>query len=197
MAKGEQKAGFIQWMETNKYSGKEIASVEIASYVLLSYSLKTNSNNEGLPVFIGIQREMSETGGFSTTQDTVIGIQAMSAYAILMDSATSMNQNIQTHLLDSNDSKIKSSQPIVMDDTNKMIVKIQNLEFNDQTTQVEMKSNGQGTIYAQIVQHYYIPDNTIEPFKVEVIVNENDPAIKRKRRSSSTSTKVRSGLFLK
>jgi hypothetical protein len=120
---------------------------------------------------------MSETGGFSTTQDTVIGIQAMSAYAILMDSATSMSQNIQTHLLDSNGSKIKSTQPIVMDDSNKMIVKIQNLEFTDQTTQVEMNSNGQGTIYAQIVQHYYIPDNTIEPFKVEVIVNENDPAI--------------------
>ena len=193
MAKGEQKAGYIQWMETNKYSGKQIASVEIASYVLLSYSLKTNSNNEGLPVFIGIQREMSETGGFSTTQDTVIGIQAMSAYAILMDASTSMNQNIQTHLLDSTDSKVKSSQPIVMDDSNKMIVKIQNLEFSDKTTQVEMNSNGQGTVYAQIVQHYYIPDNTIEPFKVEVVVSENDPAIKRKRRSASTTkaTKVR------
>merc|ERR1739838_1027096 len=99
-----------------------------------------------------------------------------------------MNQNIQTHLLDSNDSKIKSTQPIVMDDSNKMIVKIQNLEFSDQTTQVEMNSNGQGTIYAQIVQHYYIPDNTIEPFKVEVIVTEKDPAIKRKKRSVSTAT---------
>ena len=92
-----------------------------------------------------------------------------------------------THLLDASDSKIKSTQPIVMDDSNKMIVKNQNLEFSDQTTQVEMNSSGQGTFYAQIVQHYYIPDNTIEPFTVEVIVSENDAAIKRKTRSKSAS----------
>ena len=35
----------------------------------------------GLPVFTGIQRQMTERGGFSTTQDTVIGIQAMAVYA--------------------------------------------------------------------------------------------------------------------
>ena len=50
--------------------------MEIAAYVLLSYTLKDGDNvNDALPVFMGIMREMSETGGFTTTQDTVIGIQ--------------------------------------------------------------------------------------------------------------------------
>ena len=186
MSRAERKAGYVQWMD--KW---ERPSVEIASYVLLSYSLQEEASpsNDALPVFIGIQREMSETGGFSTTQDTVIGIQAMSAYALLMNSPDSVAMSIETDLLDNGDNVIKSSPQVQVDDDNKMIVQIENVDFTGSVSQLDVKSSGVGSIYVQIVQHYYIPDTTVEPFAVEVVVVENDTAVKRRRREAD-NTKV-------
>merc|ERR1719450_717055 len=169
-------------------------SIEIASYVLLSFSLQQEASpsNDALPVFIGIQREMSETGGFSTTQDTVIGIQAMSAYALVMNTPDSVSMTIDTNLLNEDDEVVKSSPQVQIDDDNKMIVQIENIDFaSGSVSQLDVTSVGAGSIYVQIVQHYYIPDTTIEPFEVEVVVSpdENDPAVKRRRRETAGETK--------
>jgi len=82
---------------------------------------------------------------------------------------------------------IKSSPQVQVNDDNKMIVQIENVDFTGSVSQLDVKSSGVGSIYVQIVQHYYIPDTTVEPFAVEVVVVENDTAVKRRRREADNT----------
>ncbi|NWW54477.1 OVOS protein, partial [Pedionomus torquatus] len=72
------------------------AEVEITSYVLLALLYKPNRNPEDLTKASGIVqwiiRQQNPYGGFSSTQDTVIALQALSSYAEY--SYNSVTQNI-------------------------------------------------------------------------------------------------------
>ena len=199
MSRATQKAGYVQWMVGNKWSGESEANVEIAAYVLLSYSLRTeeSAQNDALPVFVGIQREMSETGGFSTTQDTVIGIQAMSAYAVNLGAGDKISLAVSLQAYDDQGQLVKTlSDGLQVTNENKMIVQIENVELKDSVSNLRLESNGAGTVYVQVVQHFYIPSTAIEPFSVEVVVSENDPAVKRKRRETTESKVSRKFYFV-
>ena len=75
LALGRTSPGAIDWVVGHQYHGEQV-SVEIASYVLLSYGHNLpESIDDALPVFRGITRQLSESGGFKSTQDTVVGIQ--------------------------------------------------------------------------------------------------------------------------
>ncbi|CAH2248915.1 CD109 antigen [Pelobates cultripes] len=54
--------------------------VEMASYVLLSH-IKQNRLAEGLPVMKWLSQQRNHLGGFSSTQDTILALQAMSSFA--------------------------------------------------------------------------------------------------------------------
>lgn len=198
MSRATQKAGYVQWMVANKWSGESEANIEIAAYVLLSFSLRTEeaAQNDALPVFVGIQREMSETGGFSTTQDTVIGIQAMSAFAVNPGAGDELNLAVSLKAYDDQGNLVKTlSDGLRVSNENRMIVQIENVELKDSVSSLRLESTGAGTVYVQVVQHFYIPSTAIEPFTVEVVVSENDAAVKRKRRET-TENKVSKTVYV-
>uniref|UniRef100_A0A8B9NRJ9 OVOS protein n=1 Tax=Apteryx owenii TaxID=8824 RepID=A0A8B9NRJ9_APTOW len=60
------------------------AEVEITSYVLLAFLYKLNQNQEDLTKASGVVqwiiRQQNPYGGFSSTQDTIIALQALAAY---------------------------------------------------------------------------------------------------------------------
>ena len=127
------KAGYVQWIVENGWRGPQ-ANVEIASYVLLSYAqLDTESMlADALPVFMGVQREMTETGGFSSTQDTVLGLQAMTAYATLM-TADNTNINIDIIGITSDGNEASMGDATITED-DAMIVRVQNIDLTDDIT---------------------------------------------------------------
>jgi hypothetical protein len=186
--RGTEKAGYIQWLVEDRWrKGVYKANVEIASYVLLSYAQLGDDTLivDALPVFMGIQREMTETGGFSSTQDTVIGLQAMTMYASKM---TSDNTDVVIDMIgvgELGDQKEIGSVRITEQDS--MIVKIQNVDLTDDISSVKLKSSGMGTIYTQLVLHYYVAENDIRPF--DVAFEYSNDVIKRRSVSDDEPSK--------
>ncbi|CAH1797987.1 unnamed protein product [Owenia fusiformis] len=62
------------------------ADVEITSYALLSLLLKGGENIEAevMPIVRWISRQRNSRGGFASTQDTVVALQALAQYAALV-----------------------------------------------------------------------------------------------------------------
>jgi len=98
---------------------------------------------------MGVQKEMTETGGFSSTQDTVLGLQAMTSYAALM---TADNTNIDINIIGETATGAETTMgtaTITEDDA--MIVRVQNIDLTDDIASVKLESSGSGTIYTQLV----------------------------------------------
>ena len=130
LSRATEKAGYLQWIVENGWRGPQ-ANVEIASYVLLSYAQLDPASMlaDALPVFMGVQKEMTETGGFSSTQDTVLGLQAMTSYAALM---TADNTNIDINIIGETATGAETTMgtaTITEDDA--MIVRVQNIDLTD------------------------------------------------------------------
>ncbi|XP_048243479.1 alpha-1-macroglobulin-like [Haliotis rufescens] len=62
------------------YRDTEAKSIEMTSYALLLYSLTSNVT-EGLPVMRWISNQRNDRGGFISTQDTVVALEALSKFA--------------------------------------------------------------------------------------------------------------------
>jgi CD109 antigen len=187
LGRATEKAGYLQWIVDNGWKGPQ-ANVEIASYVLLSYSqLDTDSMlADALPVFMGVQKEMTETGGFSSTQDTVLGLQAMTSYAALM---TAANTNIDINIIGVPAIGVESTMGNVqITEEDAMIVRVQNIDLTDDITSVKLASSGSGTIYTQLVLHYYVDENEIKPFEVEF--EYSNDVIKRRSVDSEESKDI-------
>lgn len=62
------------------------AEIEITSYVLLATIIGEQENAvvNAQPIVMWLTKQRNELGGFSSTQDTVIGLQALSVYATLV-----------------------------------------------------------------------------------------------------------------
>ncbi|XP_064411346.1 CD109 antigen [Latimeria chalumnae] len=61
--------------------------VELAAYALLSH-LKQNRVTEGIPIMKWLSQQRSHLGGYSSTQDTIVALQALSEFESLSASST-------------------------------------------------------------------------------------------------------------
>ena len=169
LAKGRTGTGTIDWLvENSHYWGPstEEVSVEVASYVLLSYAHNLpDSLEEALPVFRGITQQLSDSGGFKSTQDTVIGIQAMAKFAAYL-TVDDMNIIVSLAL---NDQPEFTSAPVTNDNKNLVIIQNVNLTDNFAGT-AALSSSGAGSVFTQIVQHYNVRDASQDPFELEFFV---------------------------
>jgi Cu/Ag efflux protein CusF len=88
---------------TTSYSsyGTKAQDIEMTSYALLAYVLQYEAGQAivaGNPVSRWIIQQRNSKGGFSSTQDTVVGLQALSAYAELAFSGgVSIRLKVRTH----------------------------------------------------------------------------------------------------
>ena len=133
LGRATEKAGYLQWIVEDGWRGPQ-ANVEIASYVLLSYAQLDTATMlaDALPVFMGVQKEMTETGGFSSTQDTVLGLQAMTSYATLM---TADNTNINIDIIGATSNGDESTMgSVTITEEDAMIVRVQNIDLTDDIT---------------------------------------------------------------
>uniref|UniRef100_A0A7N9ASH2 Alpha-2-macroglobulin-like n=1 Tax=Mastacembelus armatus TaxID=205130 RepID=A0A7N9ASH2_9TELE len=84
-----RQGGFLYWSQTSTETSASL-SVEISSYVLLA-KLSASPSNEDLGYASHIVRwltgQQNHYGGFSSTQDTVVALQALALYATLVFSA--------------------------------------------------------------------------------------------------------------
>lgn len=133
----------ISW--TNAKNGKDKLSdqTEIASYAVLALE-KSNRIEDARRAFKWLMTKRNSFGGFSNTQDTVIGIQALTKMAQHFDEK---NINI--------DIEIKSGKEKKNFKVNTRNSKIlQKLQLESDTRSVDLSAKGQGVAYFQIAYNY-------------------------------------------
>ncbi|NWI86207.1 OVOS protein, partial [Pitta sordida] len=127
------------------------AEVEITSYVLLALLYKTNRNKEDLTKASRIVQwiiwQQNAYGGFSSTQDTVIALQALAAYGeATYNSATQ------------NEVRITSQKPFervfVVNNENRLL--LQQTPLPEVPGNYSLRVNGSGCIFMQTALRYNI-----------------------------------------
>ncbi|NXX73862.1 OVOS protein, partial [Urocolius indicus] len=127
------------------------AEVEITSYVLLALLYKPNRSIEDLTKASGIVqwivRQQNPYGGFSSTQDTVIALQALSAYGQVTYNSFSQNAV-----------KIISKKPFekvfIVNNANRLL--LQQTPLPEVPGKYSITVNGSGCVLMQTALRYHI-----------------------------------------
>ena len=75
------------------YPRPHAATVEMTAYALLAYAQK-NQVQEGIPIMKWLVSQRNGNGGFASTQDTVIGLQSLAAFAAMVGASDSMDMEV-------------------------------------------------------------------------------------------------------
>ncbi|KAG4076804.1 hypothetical protein HA402_009150 [Bradysia odoriphaga] len=140
-------------------------NVEITSYALLSY-IKAGRIIDGLPVMRWMLSQQSSTGGFSSTQDTVVGITALATFAGEISGGNAMSCSIS---FGSGHSTIKINKE------NSLV--LQSVELPRNTKLVSLTCTGSGFSLAQLTYQFNLNTAEMSPrfkLKAEVSKNSND-----------------------
>ncbi|KAF1771754.1 hypothetical protein GCK72_003582 [Caenorhabditis remanei] len=118
--------------------------IETTSYAVLSY-LAQNQTSEALSIIRWLVSQRNELGGFTSTQDTVMALQALSSYAAVTYSDKHASQlTIQNG---------KHSHSFEVNPRNAIVLQSYQLSsFNDGVT---IQANGSGVVFAQLSYSYY------------------------------------------
>ncbi|XP_008296524.1 alpha-2-macroglobulin-P-like [Stegastes partitus] len=156
-----REGGFFHWSQTSAKTSASL-SVEISSYVLMA-KLSASPTNDDLVYASSIVRWLTKQqnyyGGFSSTQDTVVALQALALYATLVFSpqgSSTVKVQAPSEQLTFNvnqDNKLLYQERILQDMMGKFSVEVQ----------------GTACALVQISLHYNIPTPTnVTTLSVEV-----------------------------
>ncbi|KAF3847191.1 hypothetical protein F7725_020219 [Dissostichus mawsoni] len=149
---GIQNGGFLHWSQTASEKSASL-SVEISSYVLLA-KLSASPTTEDLGYAAGIVRwlagQQNNYGGFSSTQDTVVALQALAFYSALVFSpGGSSSVTVQS-----------PSDTLTFDVNQNNKLLYQEKLLQDVTGKFSLEVKGTACAAMQISQHYNIPTPT-------------------------------------
>uniref|UniRef100_A0A3Q1IZ12 Alpha-2-macroglobulin bait region domain-containing protein n=1 Tax=Anabas testudineus TaxID=64144 RepID=A0A3Q1IZ12_ANATE len=144
-----KQEGFLHWSQTAAETSASL-SVEISSYVLLA-KLSTSPTAEELGYSSGIVRwltgQQNYYGGFSSTQDTVVALQALALYSTLVFSP----QGSSTVTVQSPSGQLTFD----VNQDNKLLYQGKTLQ--DTTGKYSLEVKGTACASVQISLHYNIP----------------------------------------
>ncbi|VDK50291.1 unnamed protein product [Anisakis simplex] len=139
------KAGGEKAKDTQQYFYQpRPVDVEISSYALLTYMLN-DDKEKGLPIVRWLSSQRNALGGFSSTQDTVMALQALGAYA---EKAYSPTFNVSIIVKSGADNEQFEVTP-----ENAIVLQSYEISSLDEPLQIEAKGNG--VIFAQAQYSYY------------------------------------------
>ncbi|XP_050399700.2 CD109 antigen isoform X3 [Patella vulgata] len=120
------------------------SDVETWAYVVLAYT-KTGNVASSRDIIKWLMSQQNSKGGFHSTQDTVVGLQALASFAELMSSGDlDVTLNVKTG------SKV---QTFTVNPQNSLL--LQSYQLPDDTTQVEISATGSGMIIVKVMWRYY------------------------------------------
>lgn len=130
--------------------------VEMTSYALLAMVGRSDIES-GVPVLRWLISKQNSNGGFSSTQDTVIGIQALGALAQRI-STTTVSLNVKFNY---NENDETSSKSMRIDSNNAMV--LQRIEMPITTKWVQVEASGFGAAILQISWQYNLAVSAEQP----------------------------------
>ncbi|KAI1285562.1 Antigen -like protein [Halotydeus destructor] len=132
------------------------SDIEASAYALLTLEMR-NEVDAALPVMRWLITQQGENGGFSSTQDTVIGIQALSAIAGRISSTTvSVDATIRFD-------EETGRQPVTFRVTGANAQVLQRSEAPPSTRSIEFEASGFGTAVASVSWQYNLAVSAEEP----------------------------------
>lgn len=150
----------MYWNRVSKsYNPNESASiqVEIAAYAAMALITQGRSQ-ETLPIFKWLMTQRNQFGGFRSTQDSVIGIQAL---AMVADHFTSSKGTIDFKMSYERERR----RNFVLDSTNDKT--LQQKAFESDARNVSLVANGTGIAYFQLSYNYYLKlENSTSGFSI-------------------------------
>eukprot|EP00794_Sanderia_malayensis_P006960 gene6960-7745_t len=158
MASQDKEKGTVFWKEDS-----ESLSVEATSYALLAllYKKKLSYSKS---IIKWLTQHRNAEGGFSSGQDTVMGLKALSAYASIQPEL-----NLQVTIKSTADSSFRKRFHI-----NKRTALVQESIEVPTGGKITVKATGVGTAEAQVELHYNFPRPIKEtcPFTTKIKVEE-------------------------
>ncbi|KAJ6643551.1 CD109 antigen [Pseudolycoriella hygida] len=137
-------------------------NVEITSYALLSY-IKAGRIVDGLPIMKWLLSQQSSTGGFSSTQDTVMGITALATFAGEISGGNVMSCTIRHG---------SGQSTIQLNKENALL--LQSVELPRTTKSVSLKCSGNGFSLAQLSYQFNLNSAEQSPrFKLSAVVDKS------------------------
>lgn len=121
-------------------------NVEITSYGVLAL-LAANRTADAFPFFKWLLTQRNDCGGFVSTQDTVLGLQALSAYGQLLSTKDNDIQlKIQADTID--------ERTLVMSTDNSLV--LQTIDLPSETNSVQITATGHGFCLFQLSYRYNV-----------------------------------------
>ncbi|KFW64431.1 Ovostatin, partial [Pygoscelis adeliae] len=158
--KATRDGGSVHWQRENKppaehfpvfYSRAPSAEIEMTSYVLLALLNKATLTPEDLSYISRIVhwlvKQQNPYGGFSSSQDTVVALQALAQYGYLTFSKTSLN-TVKVNFTEF------PSKTFQVNDKNRFLLQQASLPTIPGNYSVEV--NGTGCVYLQTTLRYNI-----------------------------------------
>ncbi|XP_076009289.1 C3 and PZP-like alpha-2-macroglobulin domain-containing protein 8 [Genypterus blacodes] len=154
------------------------AEVEMTAYGLLTYTLLGDVAS-ALPVVKWLSQQRNALGGFSSTQDTCVALQALSEYAILSYVG---GVNLTISLASTN---LDFQETFELNKDNKKL--LQSAKIPSIPTGLFVSAKGEGCCLMQIDVSYNVPDPVSKPaFQLKVDLKE--PLQERHLQTSSSSS---------
>ncbi|XP_050415360.1 CD109 antigen isoform X2 [Patella vulgata] len=140
------------------YRKNDAINIEATAYALLVIT-GTKQVNDGLPVLRWISNQRNPEGGFTSTQDTILAIEALSNYAGETYTPTT-NLNIQV-------SWASGSKMFNVNSQNSLLLLSEDVNLSQTNIQQPMTFNiegdGSGTALVEIATYYNVEQNAINP----------------------------------
>ncbi|XP_066492385.1 C3 and PZP-like alpha-2-macroglobulin domain-containing protein 8 [Tiliqua scincoides] len=149
------------------------AEVEMTAYALLTYTVLGDVAS-ALPVVKWLSQQRNALGGFSSTQDTCVALQALAEYAILSYIG---GVNLTISLASTN---LDYQETFELNKANKKL--LQTAVIPSIPTGLFVSAKGEGCCLLQIDVTYNVPDPVAKP-AFQLLVNLQEPKPKRHRRA--------------
>ncbi|XP_073757042.1 C3 and PZP-like alpha-2-macroglobulin domain-containing protein 8 isoform X5 [Callorhinus ursinus] len=154
------------------------AEVEMTAYALLTYTLLGDVAT-ALPVVKWLSQQRNALGGFSSTQDTCVALQALAEYAILSYAGSI---NLTVSLASTN---LDYQETFELHRANQKV--LQTAAIPSLPTGLFVSAKGEGCCLMQIDVTYHVPDPVAKP-AFQLLVSLQEPEAEPRRTPASASS---------
>nr|XP_029136242.1 CD109 antigen [Labrus bergylta] len=162
--RADYKAGVMMWrsqadLESHGDWHPSSAQIEMASYVLLAL-FRRGSFVEGIPLMKFLSKQRNYLGGYGTTQDTVVALQALAYYAALsgahsidlrLNISTSTSSAVSLFSINSSNYRTYQSREINADKDTSLNIYMEGRGFA--VFQLNVFYNMESEAFSQTLQH--------------------------------------------
>ncbi|XP_073823482.1 thioester-containing protein 1 allele R1-like [Musca autumnalis] len=155
------------WSSTDRpltrrwWSHVRSSDVEISSYVLLTLlNQPSNNMDDILPIIRWLIAQRNSYGGFSSTQDTVVGLQALIEFAKFADYEPA---NMVVDIVSKGGAK-ERHETIHLNEENDILY--QSVEMPDKIKSIDFTAKGTGTAMLQVAYQYNILEKERPSFTI-------------------------------